>query len=509
MAGQPAGGVLDYLNNTSTQLQITFHRIPGSALLIRYIKASYQDDPIRSVIELCLVVFVIRYFLSSKYSTENTNYVKLTEEEIDELVDEWQPEELVVAPTTDEQLEIDKIPVIVGPIGPKVKLTSGKTVTHLASYNFMNFVSSESICEKAITTLRNYGVGACGPPGFYGTLDVHMKLERDLANFLGVSDAIIYAQAFSTISSVIPAFAKRGDIIVAEKGCNFAIQKGLQISRSTIHWFEHNSISDLERVLENIRVQQLVKRKPLTRMFIICEGLSENYGDIIDLPKVVELKKKYKYRLILDDTWGFGVLGKTGRGVTEHTGVIPSEVDMIVGSMANTLVGGGGFCAGSAEVVDHQRISGAAFVFSAALPAMLAVTASEAIALLSAPTAVDGFSQLRENTRAFRVGIEKSDILWTPSDPESPIIHLRIKPQLCEKYGLTQHDQDRVLQEIVDEALQKDVLLTRARHIHHQEAHPNQPSIRVCVTAGHNKKDVEKAAGVVKGAASKVLPKRK
>lgn len=117
--------------------------------------------------------------------------------------------------------------------------------------------------------------------------DVHAQVEVDIARFLGVEAAIIYAQAFSTISSVIPDFSKRGDIIVADKGVNFAIQKGLQISRSTVRWFEHNDIDDLERVLEEIKDEHTRSRKPLTRRFIVTEGLSENFGDIVDLPRVV------------------------------------------------------------------------------------------------------------------------------------------------------------------------------------------------------------------------------
>ena len=86
----------------------------------------------------------------------------------------------------------------------------------------------------------------------------------------------------------------------------------------------------------------------------MTEGISENYGDIVDLPRLIELKKKYKFRLMLDESWSFGVLGSHGRGVTEFYGVAPSEVNMIIGSMSTALCGGGGFCAGSKEVVDHQ-----------------------------------------------------------------------------------------------------------------------------------------------------------
>lgn len=156
---------------------------------------------------------------------------------------------------------------------------------NLASYNFYNFTSNESLKEKAIQTLRTYGVGPCGPPGFYGTQDVHIKTEADVAAFLGTAACIIYAQAFSTISSVIPAFSKRGDIIVADKGVSYAIRKGIQISRSTVRWYEHNDMEDLERVLEKVTREQA--RKPLTRRFIITEGLFESIGDMVDLPRIV------------------------------------------------------------------------------------------------------------------------------------------------------------------------------------------------------------------------------
>lgn len=112
-----------------------------------------------------------------------------------------------------------------------------------------------------------------------------MKTEADVASHLGTAACIVYAQAFSTISSVIPAFSKRGDIIVADKAVNYAIRKGLQISRSTVKWFDHNDMRDLERVLDRIVREQA--KKPLTRRFIVTEGLFENVGDMADLPKLV------------------------------------------------------------------------------------------------------------------------------------------------------------------------------------------------------------------------------
>lgn len=119
--------------------------------------------------------------------------------------------------------------------------------------------------------------------------DVHLQLEQDIADFLGTEAAILYSQAFSTISSVIPAFCKRGDIIVADRGVNFAIQKGLQISRCTIRWYDHNDLKSLEQVLELVDRERRKKRWPLTRRFIVTEGIFEQDGAMSDLPKLVRL----------------------------------------------------------------------------------------------------------------------------------------------------------------------------------------------------------------------------
>lgn len=116
-----------------------------------------------------------------------------------------------------------------------------------------------------------------------------MTLEQDIASFLGTESAIIYSQAFSTISSVIPAFCKRGDIIVADRGVNFAVHKGIQVSRSTVRWYDHNDLKSLDEVLQAVEKERIKKRLPLTRRFIVTEGIFENDGAMVDLPKIVRL----------------------------------------------------------------------------------------------------------------------------------------------------------------------------------------------------------------------------
>jgi hypothetical protein len=145
------------------------------------------------------------------------------------------------------------------------------------------------------------------------------------------------------------------------------------------------------------------------------------------------------------------VLGRSGRGVTEQQNVDVSEVDFLIGSLAGPLCAGGGFCAGSDEIVEHQRISASAYTYSAALPAMLATTASESLGLLQSTP--DILIQLRENTKAMRAQLDpRSDWVICTSAAENPIMLLTLKPEVVASRGLSDEEQDRLLQDIVDEA---------------------------------------------------------
>ncbi|KZT54486.1 serine palmitoyltransferase [Calocera cornea HHB12733] len=530
--------LLHYVNLSLAYVYHSFLSLPGSSILIRYVRSSYQNDPLRTVLEVILLLFALRTILQSRTRADRSakNYVQLSESEIDELVDDWVPEPLVAPLTAAEQAQLNNLPVISGAAGAKPKLVStGKTVLNLASYNFAGLANNEHIKEQAIGALRKYGVGSCGPPGFYGTIDVHMQLEQDLANFLGTESAIIYSQAFSTASSVIPAFCKRGDIIVADRGVSFAIQKGIQISRSTVRWFDHNDLDSLEEVLVSVDKEMKKKRAPLTRRFIVTEGIFENDGQMVDLPKLIELKEKFKYRLLLDESISFGTVGRTGRGLTELYNVPATHIDMLLGSMATGLASAGGFCAGSRVVTEHQRINGTSFVFSAAMPALLAVSASEAIGLLRDNPA--SLRELAENVRVVRGVLDRLECIEVPSHPASPLIHIYIRsaspaqgstlevPSLAaqRKGGKSKPNslvpadpvvfdieaEERLLQDVVDEALAQGVLISRVKRLRGQEAAEPRPSIKLAVTAGLTRKEVEKAAGVIRAALLKVLGKRR
>ncbi len=196
---------------------------------------------------------------------------------------------------------------------------------------------------------------------------------------------------------------------------------------------------------------------------------------------------------------------------------------MIVGSVANGLNSSGGFCAGSRIVVDHQRINGTSFVFSAAVPALLAVSASEGINILRNTPSI--LSTLQENVRAIRAVLDRVEVVTIPSHAASPIIHIHLRsaatlspsakppnpatpaPRDAPSFDIA--GEERLLQDIVDEALAQGVWITRARRLRGQELIEARPSIRLAVTAALSRKECERAAGVIKAAAVKVLAKRK
>ncbi|ABN68049.2 serine palmitoyltransferase component [Scheffersomyces stipitis CBS 6054] len=416
--------------------------LPGGQIILRYIKSSYKNDPIRSLFELALFIFALNYFLSSKKKENKSELVKFSQREIDELCDEWVPEPLIKELSDLEKWQMYSIPTIEGHNGSHVTINN-KKVVNLASSDFLNLNESESVKEAAKSTISNTGVGACGPPNFYGTQDVHVRLEEDIAKYLDGENSILYGQDFVTAGSVIPAFLKRGDLCVVDSGVNFAIQKALIVSRCNIEWYDHNDMDHLEEILTEIK-PVMDKQRPIRRRFIVTEGLFANSGDVVNLPRIIELKNKFKYRLFLDETLSIGVLGATGKGVVEHYGVPREEISITIGSMAMSFASSGGFCVGANPMVLHQRIQSIAYVFSASLPPYAAKVASQAIKEITSNLNADGssviVSQLQKKvTFAYEklVSLSKSSKFFeVASGPHSPIIHLALNTQYREELNL-------------------------------------------------------------------------
>ncbi|TNN08675.1 Serine palmitoyltransferase 1 isoform 1 [Schistosoma japonicum] len=396
--------------------------------------------------ELILIIGII--WLLFKRSYRINDVINLSEEEKNQLINEWKPDSLVPKDWEPSKYLLNQFHrCAYGPLGKYIsftpeegekcgagKKTNSKSHLNFATLNFLNFVGDPDLSEAAIERMKKYGIGSCGPRGFYGTFDVHLELENKLAEFLGVEKAVIYSYGVATFSSAIPSYSKRTDVIFADEGITHSTYLGLVASRSHIRFFRHNNMEHLEQLLiaQTKKDKEDPKRALLTRRFFVVEGIYLNSGEICPLPELIALKYKYKVRILLDETISFGVLGQTGRGLTEYFGVDVEDVDLISGSLETALGVCGGFCAGSQYVVGHQELSGQAYCFSASLPPMLATAACKAISKLQSAEECGRrnkrlleLARLTDNT--FHSNGKLTRIWKLYGHPDSPLKHLRLR----------------------------------------------------------------------------------
>lgn len=466
--------------------------------LYELVQAVFKAPVYHLVFEVLLILWIIRLlFFTKSYKPERTI---LTEAEKEALITEWQPEPLTPnIPEDDPALCNVKNRLVNSKIG-KYVVINGQECLNLAALNFLGMTGRKDIEEHSIATIKKYGVGTCGPRGFYGTFDVHLNLEEKVASFLKCEEAILYSYGFATIASAIPAYSKRGDIIFCDAGVNFAIQKGILASRSRVEYFKHNDMEDLERILKDQEKadKKNPKKAKATRRFLVVEGLYINYGDICPLPKLIELKERYKVRVILDESVSFGTLGKSGRGVTEHFGVSIDEITLTSVSLENALSSNGGLCVGRAFVIDHQRLSGQGYCFSASLPPLLATSAEYALGLLEKNP--DMVSALESNSRYMHQELRRLEGIKTVSEPISPIQHLRL-----EKSSGDWSTDRRLLQQVVEKAEEGKVAITIAAYLVLDETHVPPPSIRISVSCELSQQDIKNAIDVLSKVCESVL----
>ncbi|BDA47055.1 Serine palmitoyltransferase 1 [Coccomyxa sp. Obi] len=450
------------------------------------------------VFEVVLTIVIAYLLFQRSYKPSAKQEKPLTEKEMDELCAEWQPEPLC-GPLTDAQKNYEP-PVISSAAGAYV-VANGKKALNMVSFNFLGVAGEASIKEAARATINKYGVGSCGPRGFYGTIDVHLDLEERLARFMGTEESIIYSYDLATIPSVLPAFANAKDLIVCDEGVSYPIQNGCHLSRASIRRFRHNDMADLERVLQEVDAEYRRLRKPLNRRFIVVEGIYLHSGDLAPLADIYRLKEKYKYRLVVDESLALGVLGEHGRGACEHWGLRPGDAEIVSASIGNALGSVGGFCAGDREIVDHQRLSGLGYCFSASLPPFLATAAIGALDVLEsdAPRLLPALASNARLLHSRLADIPGVEVEGTARDAVSPVAHVRLAEQPDAP------DQAQVLlQRVVDAALKRGGVLFTVHRVSPLDRVRPPPSIRVVVTAMHTEKDVLKAVAALAAAVKEV-----
>lgn len=290
----------------------------------------------------------------------------LDEKLLQERLNQFKPEPLV-----DYKYDPDKII-------ERKQVPTNENVIDLSKTNFLDVLNNEKIKSTAEEYIRKYGVGTCGPRAFYGTTDVHLNLEEGLAKFLGTEECIIYSYGFVAISSSIAAYCKKNDIVFVDKDVNAPIMKGLIQARSQIVYFNSQEPESLR--IEAEKIKEMEKRPK--RKFLIVEGINWKTGRLCPLPELIDIAETFKMRIFLEETYSLGVLGNTGRGMLEHFNLPNEKVDMIFGTVEGAIGSIGGFCAGSHAVIEHQRLSGSGYIFSASLPTYLAQVVLKSLEML-------------------------------------------------------------------------------------------------------------------------------
>jgi len=286
---------------------------------------------------------------------------------------------------------------------------NGKRTVMIGSNNYLGLTSDPRVISSARKALDKYGTGCSGSRYLNGTLDLHVELERRLAEFLKKEDVLTFSTGFQTNLGIISAIAGRNDYIICDNANHASIIDGCRLSFAKLVKYEHNDMQDLERVLNNISDSH--------GKIIITDGVFSMEGDICNLPGIVSLAKKYGARVMIDDAHGLGLMGKHGRGTAEYFG-LEDEVDIIMCTFSKSLASLGGCVAAKEDVIHYIKHVSRPFIFSASIPPANAAAALEAINILDAEP--ERVSRLWDNAHYMREGFKRLELPIANS--ETPII---------------------------------------------------------------------------------------
>lgn len=237
----------------------------------------------------------------------------------------------------------------------------GKKLLNLSSNNYLNFADNKQITEEFLNSAgAEYSFGSASARLLTGTLPVYSELEKLLSDLYGKESALIYNSGYHANVGISSALNQKGDVIFSDKLNHASIIDGMKLSDGKFFRFPHNNMEALEKLL-------IRERKNYKNAFIITESVFSMDGDIEDLKKIIELKKKYNCNLIIDEAHAFGVFGEKGLGVAEELGII-NDVDLIVGTFGKAVGSMGAFVVGSKVLIDFLINKSRSFIFSTALP---------------------------------------------------------------------------------------------------------------------------------------------
>ena len=274
-------------------------------------------------------------------------------------------------------------------------MMDGRKVLMFGSNAYMGLTYDKRIIEAAKAATDKYGTGCAGSRLLNGTLDIHVELEKELAEFVGKDEALCFSTGFTVNEGVIPQLVGRGDYIICDDRDHASIVDGRRLSFATQLKYKHNDMEALEKELQRC--------EPDAVKLIVVDSVFSMEGDLANLPEIVRLKKKYNASIYVDEAHGIGVFGREGRGVCDHFGVT-DDVDLIMGTFSKSLASIGGFVAGDKEVINWLRHNARSYIFQASNTPAATAAAREAIRIIR--TALKRFREA-----GFEIGETQSPII--------------------------------------------------------------------------------------------------
>ncbi len=346
----------------------------------------------------------------------------------------------------------------------------GHEVLMFGSNAYTGLTGDQRVINAAKAALDKYGSGCAGSRFLNGTLDLHVQLEKELAEFVHKDDTLCFSTGFSVNAGVLAVVVGRGDYIICDDRDHASIVDGRRLSFARQLHYKHNDMEDLENILKGLP-QDAIK-------LIVVDGVFSMEGDLANLPKIVELKHKYNCSIMVDEAHGIGVFGDHGRGVCDHFG-LTDEVDLIMGTFSKSMASIGGFIAGDADTINYLRHTCRTYIFSASNTPAATAAALEALHILQQEPErieqlwdVTKYALKRFREEGFEIG-----------ETESPIIPLYV------------HDVEKTFI-VTAQAYERGVFINP---VIPPACAPQDTLVRFALMATHTKEQVERAVNILKG----------
>jgi len=285
----------------------------------------------------------------------------------------------------------------------------GKKMIMVGSNNYLGLINHPKVQRAARKAVTRYGVATCGSRFLNGTLDIHVELEKKLAEFLGKEESIVFSTGFQTNLGIISTLAGKSDAVFADRGDHASIVDACRLSFANIYKFKHNDMNDLERLL--------VSEEKETGKLIVVDGVFSMEGDLSNLPEIVRIAEKYDAKIFVDDAHGVGVMGKNGRGTAEHFG-LENKVDLVMGTFSKSFASLGGYVAGEKKVIQYIKHHARSLIFSASMTPSSVATVLATLEIIE--TEPERRERLWDVTKQMKSGFEKMGYNTGPT--ETPII---------------------------------------------------------------------------------------